>query len=179
MRHEPVAAENSFMRMNARFGRLACLAAISPACAVLGGFIDERSHFGFTNWRSACRTAGISPLSLLHFTLELLPMAVIGSLLGGMVVLMQAFTTRDRPLAADTCLAAHLGCVVAMPLGLVLCALAMPVPAMLIAEIVAAVVVGYCLQHFFIRSATYGGAARRVVARIPAEVARQENFNRH
>jgi hypothetical protein len=173
------APENPVMRINLGIVRLAGLAAVSPACAVVGGWIDERTHLGFTNWRSACRASGISPASLLHFTLELLPMAVIGALLGGTVVLMGAMVTRNRPQAADACLAAHLGCAIAMPLGLLLCALAIPVPVMLIVEIAAALVAAYSFQVFFIRSATYGGAAHRVVARIPENGARLENFSRH
>ena len=167
------------MQKHLRIARLACLAAIPPAGGVIGGLFDERAHLGFTNWRSACRASGISPGSLLHFTLELLPSAVIGALLGGMVVLMQAFAASNRPGAAHDCLAAHLGCVVSMPLGLMLCALAMPIPVTLFFEITAAVIAACCLQIFFIRSVTYGEAVRRVVARIPAKVAGLENFNRH
>jgi len=147
------------MQNYVRTARLACLSAIPPAVAVIGGLLDERTHLGFTNWRSACRASGISLTSLLHFTFELLPMAVMGALLGGMVVLGRAVATRNRPRAADDCLAAHLGCAISMPLGLFLCALAVPVPTMLVAEISVAVIAAFCLQHFFIRSATYNEAA--------------------
>lgn len=119
--------------------RLAGLAAIAPASAVVGGLIDERRHLGFTNWRSACRASGISFASLFHFTLELLPNAVIGALLGALLVQALAFSLRHQPGRADACLAAHLGCAVAMPLGLLLCALALPMPLMFIAEVALAV----------------------------------------
>ena len=162
------------------FVRLAGLAAMSPACAVVGGIIDERAHLGFTNWRSACRASGIAPASLLHFTLELLPMAVIGALFGGLLVQALAFANRNRPRTADACLSAHFGCAIAMPSGLVLCALALPVPVMLATELAIAVTTAYGLQRFvLIRSATYTRVASRVVARIPAIGSPVENFARH
>jgi hypothetical protein len=179
MRQQPRPLENQVMQMKLRIARLSCLAAISPALAVAGGIIDERTRLGFTNWRAACRASGISPASLLHFTLELLPMAVIGALLGGVIVLTWAIATRNRPWAADICLAAHLGCAIAMPLSLILCALAMPVPIMLIAETATAVAAAYGLQQLFIRNATYRVGARRVVARIPASAPGVENFSCH
>ena len=114
--------------------RLVGLAGISPACAVVGGIVDERAHLGFTNWRSACRASGVSLQSLTYFTLELLPTAVVGALLGGVLVLIGAFLSRHGRGSAD-CLAAHAGCAIAMPVGLVLCSLAMPVPLMLVAEV--------------------------------------------
>jgi hypothetical protein len=123
--------EDSYMR---KFSRLVGLAGISPAFAVVGGMIDERAHLGFTNWRSACRASGISLQSLTYFTLELLPTAVVGALLGGVLVLLGAFFSRHARGSAD-CLAAHAGCAIAMPLGLLLCAMAMPVPLMLAAEV--------------------------------------------
>lgn len=162
------------------FLRLAGFAAMSPACAVVGGIIDERAHLGFTNWRSACRASGIAPASLLHFTLELLPTAVIGALFGGLLVQALAFAIRNRPRLADTCLSAHFGCAIAMPLGLVLCALALPVPLMLTMELAIAVTAAYSLQRFvLIRSATYARVASRVVARIPALASPVENFAGH
>ena len=80
---------------------LAGLAAISPASAAVGALIDERLHLGFTNWRSACRASGISFASLFHFTLELLPNAVIGGLLGALLVQLLAFSLRHRRHHAD------------------------------------------------------------------------------
>src|SRR4029453_14165582 len=66
--------------------RLAGFAAIVPVFALAGGWMDERRHLGFRTWRSACRAAGLSWPSLFTFTLELLPMAVLGALLGGAVL---------------------------------------------------------------------------------------------
>ena len=119
--------------------RLAVLAAIAPGSAWIGGSIDERHHLGFTTWRSACRASGISVASLFHFTLELLPNAVIGALSGAFVVQALAFSLRHKPGGINICFAAHFGCAAAMPLGLLLCALAMPMPLTLIAEVALAV----------------------------------------
>lgn len=127
------------MSATTRLARLAGLAAISPAFALVGGFIDERVNLGFTTWLSACRASGLSISSLTHFTLELMPTAVVGALLGALVVLVLAFVGRARTGNLETCLAAHAGCAIAMPIGLVLCALALPVPLMLVAEVALAV----------------------------------------
>jgi hypothetical protein len=140
MRGSCAPFENRSMGTILRGARLAGLAAIAPASAMLGGLIDERHHLGFTNWRSACRATGISLPSLFHFTLELLPNAVIGALSGALLVQVLAFSLRRQPGSADTCLAAHLGCAVAMPIGLLLCALALPLPLMLVAEVALAVI---------------------------------------
>jgi hypothetical protein len=126
--------------------RLAGLAGISPACAVLGGLVDEHTHLGFTNWQSACRASGLSVRSVTYFTFELLPSAVLGALLGGLLVLLLAFVSRHRAQNARRCLAAHAGCALAMPLGLVLCAMALPVPLMLVAEVALAVTAAWFVQ---------------------------------
>ncbi len=126
--------------------RLAGLAGISPACALLGGMFDERAHLGFTSWLSACRASGISIRSLSYFTLELLPTAVTGALFGGLVLLVMAFLSRHRRGTAECHLAAHAGCAVAMPLGLILCALAFPVPVMFAADVVLAVAAACFMQ---------------------------------
>jgi hypothetical protein len=126
--------------------RLAGLAGISPACALVGGMIDERTHLGFTNWQSACRASGISVRSLTYFTFELLPTAVAGALFGALLVLVLAFLSRHRQGSAERHLAAHTGCAVAMPLGLILCALAFPIPVMLAAEVALAVTAAYVIR---------------------------------
>ena len=113
---------------------LAALSMLPMLGALAGAAFDERSHFGVSNWRSACRAAGFSASSLIFFTFELLPAAVIGMLGGGLLAQSLAFATRRRCDAA-LCLSAHLGCVIAMPAGLLLCALALPLPAMLVTEV--------------------------------------------
>jgi hypothetical protein len=114
------------------------LALIPSIGAFAGGWLDERAHLGFTNWRSACRGAGLSPRSLLHFTQELLPAAIVGVLIGGLVLLCVGVALRFRPVAVRDCAATHLGCALAMPLGLVLCTISLPVGAVFTIDVVLA-----------------------------------------
>jgi hypothetical protein len=111
------------------------LAAIPSLGAFAGGWLDERAHLGFTNWRSACRASGLSARALLHFTLELLPLAVAGMLLGGLVLLGLGIFLRLRPDVARTCTAAHLGCALVMPLSLLVCASGVPVAVMFAVDV--------------------------------------------
>ena len=92
--------------------------------AAAGAALDERHHQGFTTWRAACRGAGLRLSTLVEFTLQLLPLAVIGLLLGGLVVLAAGALMRDRH--ARLCVAAHAGCAVTLPLALILCAFLPP-----------------------------------------------------
>jgi hypothetical protein len=133
------------MSSTARLARLAGFAAIVPLCALAGGWVDERERLGFSTWRSACRAGNISFASLLTFTLELLPGAVIGALLGGLALQALAFARRHRACHAAEIFATHAGCVLTMPVGLVLCALAWPIPGMLLVETVLAMACGWLL----------------------------------
>jgi hypothetical protein len=83
---------------------------------------------------SACRAAGPELSSILTFTLELLPSAVIGALLGGLAVQGLGVLLRYRGCAARVSLAAHAGCTLGMAGGMLLCTLVTPSPALLIAE---------------------------------------------
>jgi hypothetical protein len=129
------------------------LAAIPSIGAFAGGWLDERSHLGFTNWRSACRATGLSPRSLLQFTQELLPTAIIGVLSGGLILLSLGFLMRSRRDLAGACTAAHLGCALAMPLGVILCTLSMPVAAMLAVDVALAAGVAALALRWFARRA--------------------------
>jgi hypothetical protein len=103
------------------------------ASGVLGTLIDEQRALGFTVWRAACRTAGFSPGSIATFTLDLLPNGVLGALLGALIVLMGGLgATRAQ---AGGALAAHSGCLLAMPAGVMLCATGWPLPLTLAAEL--------------------------------------------
>lgn len=104
------------------------------ALALTGAAFDEYAHLGYSTWLSACRAAGPSLGSLVRFTLELLPGAVIGMLAGGLLVLVSGVRHRKGGCAARTSLAAHGGCAAGMAGGLLLCMLPVPVPLMLIAE---------------------------------------------
>ena len=118
--------------------QLLALGALPLAGAIAGAWIDQRDHFGFTNWRSACRASGISLRSLVAFTFELLPTAIVGMLAGALALQMTGFVLRRREGKARLCLAAHSGCALAMPVGMYLCAIALPVPLMLIADVLLA-----------------------------------------
>jgi hypothetical protein len=131
-----------------RGARLGALAAISPASAMLGGLIDERLRQGFTSWLGACRASGYSLRSVVDFTLQLLPNAIIGALIGTLLVLFLAFSARHRTGSIHECLAAHAGCVIAMPAGLLLCALALPFGLTFVLEIAIAAFVAGCLLAF-------------------------------
>jgi len=106
---------------------------------VVGAALDEYSRRGFSIWRSACRAAGLSPGSLAIFTLELLPLGVLGALLGGLILQLRGIHLRHRGDAAGTSLASHGGCALAMAIGLPLCALPVPLPAVLAGEVLLAI----------------------------------------
>ncbi len=97
----------------------------------VGALIDEWRHLGFTNWRAACRAAGPSLQSFIVFTRELLPSAIVAMLAGALLVVLLGIAARRTDGAARTCFAAHLGCVLSLPLMLVTCMIA-PAPAVML-----------------------------------------------
>ena len=119
--------------------RLLPLTLLPLAGALAGAWFDERHHLGFTNWRSACRAAGFSMRSVFAFAFELLPTAIVGLLAGGLALQLIGFALRERAGGTRMCLAAHAGCALTMPIGMSLCALALPVPAMLVTDALLAV----------------------------------------
>jgi hypothetical protein len=127
--------------------RLAGFAAIGPSCALAGGWIDEHRHLGFSNWRSACRAAGFSLSSLFTFTLELLPMAVLGALAGGLALQIAGICLRHIKGVATDSLAAHAACGLTMAVTLPLCALALPVSWLLGAELLLTVLAAGLLNR--------------------------------
>jgi hypothetical protein len=110
------------------------LALLPMAFSLAGVAIDEHQHLGYSTWLSACRAAGPSLASVARFTLELLPSAVIGMLAGGLVLLLIAVGKRRDRCATRAAWAAHSSCAMATVVGLLLCALALPVPLMLATE---------------------------------------------
>jgi hypothetical protein len=144
------------MRVMLRNTRLLAFAAMPLAGAIAGALHDERAHLGFTNWRSACRAAGLSVRSLIFFTQALLPTAIAGALAGGLVVLLMGFLFRQDRDAAHTCVAAHVGCAITMPLGLVLCTLSWPLAVMLVADVALAAAGAWLVLRFLrVRAAVY------------------------
>jgi hypothetical protein len=113
--------------MHSRLQRLsltALFASLPMVGAVIGAAFDQRHHQGFTTWRAACGAAGLRFGTLIDFTLQLLPTAIIGLLLGGLVVLAAGALAGDRH--ARTCIAAHAGCALTLPVALILCAFLPP-----------------------------------------------------
>ena len=104
---------------------------VPMAGTLLGAVIDERTHLGYSTWLSACREAGFSLASVLRFTYELLPGAIIGLLLGALAIQAVGLCLRHRGETARLCLAAHGGCVLGMAGGMLLCTLMVPGPWML------------------------------------------------
>lgn len=114
---------------------LLVVAGVPMLGAVAGGWLDERRQLGFTTWRNACRAAGLDLAVLADFTRQLLPMAIAGTLFGGAIVLAIAFLVRRQADHLRLCLAAHTGCALTLPLALFICASALPLPLMLIADV--------------------------------------------
>jgi hypothetical protein len=114
--------------------RAAALSLVPMSLAVVGAWFDERTHLGFSNWRSACRASGLSFTSLVSFTFDLMPYAMAGALFGFFVLQFAAAALWYRAGGARAALAPHAGCALGMTVGLPLCALTSSVPAMLLAE---------------------------------------------
>lgn len=151
----------------AQLAQLLVLTTLPLAGALAGALFDERDHLGFTNWRSACRAAGFSFRSTLAFSFELLPTAIVGLLAGGLALQLIGFGLRHRD-QPGLCLAAHAGCALTMPIGLLLCAFALPLPALLATDVLLAGAAAWIVKRFFIRSATYTRGELSVMDRIPA-----------
>lgn len=113
--------------------RLVVSSAVPMLGALAGGWLDERHHLGFTTWRSACRAAGLRLSTLIDFTFQLLPGAICGLLAGGALLLALGIARRHTS-AAASCFAGHAGCMLTLPAGLFLCASALPLPLMLLAD---------------------------------------------
>src|SRR3954466_1670809 len=134
--------------VNAAPVELSGLVLLPLAGALLGALVEEHEHLGFTTWRSVCSATGYSFISMVTFAFELLPLAVIGMLAGGIAVQAIAFAPGRRAGHMQRCVAAHAACGLSMPAGFFLCALALPVPLMLLADAlislaVASLIYGY------------------------------------
>jgi hypothetical protein len=84
------------------------------------------------------------------FAFELLPTAIVGVLAGGLALQAIGIVLRHRG-HADLCLAAHTGCALTMPIGLALCALALPLPVMLVTDALLAFAAAWILRGFAAR----------------------------
>jgi hypothetical protein len=106
------------------------LGTIPMALGVAGAVFDELTRLGFSTWRTACREAGATLVSLVNFTIQLMPTAVAGVLAGGLLVLIAGAIRHDRH-GRSAALAAHGGCVAGIAAGLPLCVLPLPLPLVL------------------------------------------------
>jgi hypothetical protein len=129
---------------------LILLSALPMAGAILGAALDERINLGFTIWRTSCRAAGLNFASLASFTWQLLPWALTGLLAGGVGLLI--YGAAQPRCCARQCLAAHAGCVLSLPLGILLCISATPVPVMLLLDVAAAALAAWLLLRTTSRS---------------------------
>jgi hypothetical protein len=144
------------------------LVLLPMALAVLGAAFDERRNLGFSTWRSACRSAGFSIPSLFSFTLELLPSAVMGALLGGAALQIVGIGMRHRKGMAAASLAAHGGCSLGMLAGLPLCVLPVPVPWLLGAEILLAALAAGLLHRFLAGRPSCGASGSLRTRSLPS-----------
>ena len=115
--------------------RAASLAMVPMALGIAGAVFDERMHLGFSTWRAACRAAGLSLTSLVGFTLQLIPTAVLAALAGGLAIQATGVLLRQQRGAVAAATAAHGGCALGMSAGLILCTLSLPVSLLLVAEV--------------------------------------------
>jgi hypothetical protein len=115
--------------------RAVSLAMVPMALALAGAVFDERMHLGFSTWRAACRAAGVSLTSLVGFTVQLMPTAVLAALAGGLAIQATGVLQRHQRGAVATATAAHGGCALGMSAGLILCTYSLSVPVLLGIEI--------------------------------------------
>ena len=135
----------------AEMAALAAFSVLPLGGAALGVLVDERLRSGFTNWRSACRASGFSFESLVSFSFELLPAGIAGLLIGGVALLGIGVALRERGRNLERCLAVHAGCALSMPIGLSLCALAVPVSVTLVTDVLLTVSAAWLVINFALR----------------------------
>jgi NhaP-type Na+/H+ or K+/H+ antiporter len=134
--------------------RVTLLAVLPTSLAAAGAVVDESRSLGVTTWRTACRAAGLSLNSLAAFTWQLLPNMIAGALLGAFLLLSVGWFSRHRLDLARECTAAHLGCILAMPLALLGCALALPMTMMPLVDLAVAALAAMLFLRTFRRDLT-------------------------
>jgi hypothetical protein len=127
--------------------RAAALALLPMALALAGMCLDERAHLGFSNWRAACRAAGLDIAALITFTVDLLPRAALGALAGVMLVQALGAVLWRGGGAPRAILAAHAGCALGMTAMLLVCAWLPLLPLMLGTEVLLAAGTAALLCH--------------------------------
>lgn len=133
--------------------RLLVLALLPTAGAAGGAWFDEYTRQGVSIWLSTCSADGLSWRSMLVFTWQLLPDMIVGTLLGGLMLVCVGTYWRGHPHLRAECTAAHLGCMVAMPLALFACSLSLSAGAMPVLDLVLTALVAFALLPFVRRLA--------------------------
>lgn len=123
------------------------LALVPMALALAGVYVDERTHFGFSNWRAACRAAGLDVASLITFTVDLMPWAALGALAGVMLVQALGAILWRGGGAPRAIVAVHAGCALGMTAMLLVCAWLPSLPLMLGVEVLLAAGTAALLCH--------------------------------
>ena len=141
------------MKSSRQLFRPVPLALLPMAFGALGAWFDESTHLGFSTWRSACRAGGFTLESLVIFTLELLPTALIGMVLGGVILQFLSAAAWFREGGPRIALAAHGGCAFGMAAGVLICTQFSSVPLMLLAELAVTAAVALLLCTPWPRSA--------------------------
>jgi hypothetical protein len=141
--------------------RAGALALVPMALALAGLCLDERAHFGYSNWRSACRATGFDVAAWVTFTIDLMPRAALGALLGMMLVQGLGAVIWRSGGAPRAIFAAHAGCALGMGAMLLLCAWLPSMPLMIAVEALLAMGVAVSLCHGRMRTRAYSGRIGR------------------
>lgn len=145
--------------------RAAALALVPMALALLGLYLDERANFGYSNWRSACLAAGFDVAALLTFTIDLMPRAALGALLGMMLVQALGAVIWRGGGAPRAILAAHTGCALGMGAMLLVCAWLPSMPLMIVMEALLAAGAAALLCHRPMRTKAF---SRSITSQVPS-----------
>ena len=100
--------------------------AMTTACVLLlaaasvGGVWDEFSSLGYTTWTTLCGS-GVSGWNAVQLYVQLMPTSVLTMLAAGLAIVSRNAWSRRSREAAHASIAGHLGCLIAMPLALLLC----------------------------------------------------------
>ena len=152
--------------------RAAALALVPMALALGGMYLDERAQFGYSNWRGACRATGFDIAALITFTIDLMPRAALGALLGMMLVQGFGAVIWRGGGAPRAIFAAHTGCGLGMAGMLLVCAW-LPMPVMVGVEAVLAAVAAALCCGGGMRTKAYSGRwnrGRKFSASITSQV---------
>ena len=104
---------------SARVAAAVALSLVPMSFAAAGAWFDERTHLGFSNWRSACRAAGLTFTSLLSLHARA---AAVRHRSGALVGVASCCSSprRRRGIAPGLALRsrAHAGCALGMTVGI-------------------------------------------------------------